>query len=224
MKIIKYNNIKLYVPDRYYIQNLISRFNNNNYEIEETYICNKYFDKNDYVLELGSCLGYTTCILSKQCKHVISIEGNPELKESLQQTKLNNNLDNVDLLNGYLDIQHKIVDFQTYDLIVASSGDREDNAGSWGKTLKMHKVKTITLDDIKNFKEINSLMIDIEGGELTFLKTFRDFISKYISKMCIEIHNFLMNDPDFTNKCLKEIEKMGFKQVEKRSLTYYFEK
>ena len=55
----------------------------------------KYFNINDNVLELGSCLGYIASVLSKICNNIISIEANPELKDSLDNTKNANNLQNV---------------------------------------------------------------------------------------------------------------------------------
>ena len=100
----------------------------------------KYFNKKDNVLEIGSCLGYTTSILSKVVSKVISIEGNPELKESLNRMKIENNLENVVFLNSFISKSKDNVNFQTYDNIVAGSGDREDmsinNVRGWGNSLK----------------------------------------------------------------------------------------
>jgi len=228
MNIIKYNDIILHVPNRYYHSNLKNRFIKKIYEKEETYIAKKYFNNNDYVLEIGSCLGYVTSILSKKCKYVISIEGNPELKESLEITKKKNKLLNVDFINGYIDNKEKIIEFQTYDNIVAGSGDREDlninNVRGWGNTLKTYNIKTILLNNIKNYNKINALMLDMEGGEYLFLKNYSDFIKKNIKKICVELHGHLMSDKQFDKKCLTEINKMGFKLIQKVGISYYFEK
>ena len=44
MEQITYNNIKMYVPVRYYHDNLTQRFDNNVYEKEEVYLSKKYFN------------------------------------------------------------------------------------------------------------------------------------------------------------------------------------
>lgn len=229
MNTIITNNFILHVPDRYYHDNLTDRFKEGVYEKEEITICKKYIKNNDNVLELGSCLGYIACNLSKICNSVTSIEANPELKDSLELTKNVNNLNNVEFINGCLDITNTEVDFQTYSNIVAGSADREDlqinNVRGWGDTLKMYKVNTILLEDIKNHDKINVLVIDIEGGELTFLEKFKNFIETNINKMCIELHGHLMKGGiTFDIQCLGLIEQMGFKQIEQIEMSYYFEK
>lgn len=229
MKTIKYNNFTLHVPDRYYHSNLTQRFEKGTYEKEEISICSKYIKKDDNVLELGSCLGYIACSLSRICNSIVSIEANPELKDSLELTKQVNNLNNVEFINGYLDVSKNEVDFQTYSNIVAGSADRQDlqinNVRGWGDTLKMYKVKTVLLEDIKNYNNINVLVIDIEGGELTFLEKFKTFIENNIRKICIELHGHLMKSGrSFDTKCLTLIKEMGFTQIQKIGISYYFEK
>ena len=228
MKIIKYNNLYLHVPDRYYHNNLTDRFEQGIYEKEEIYLCKKYIKQDDNVLELGSCLGFIAAYLSKISNSVISIEANPELKDSLELTKIKNNLDNVEFIHGYLDIVNKEVEFQTYSNIVAGSGDREDlhinNVRGWGDSLKIYKVNTILLEDIKNYEKINALVIDIEGGELIFLKNYKNFIKNNINKLCIELHGHLMKDKFFNRQCISIILEMGFKIIEQIGISYYFEK
>ena len=229
MKKYNYLNISINIPDRYFHKNLTDRFKKNTYEKEEINFINKYFKSNDYILELGSCLGIVSILLAKKCEYVISIEANPELKESLLLTKKENNLTNIDFLNGYLDLEKKNIEYQTYDNIVAGSGDREDkninNVRGWGDTLKIYNIETILLQDIKNINKINSLVIDIEGGELKFLENYKNFISLQIKKICIELHGHLMKDnKNFDKKCIELINKMGFKLIEKNGVSYYFEK
>lgn len=228
MKNIVYNEMKYYVPERYYHKNLTDRFVKKMYEKEEIYLSSKYFDKQDNILELGSCLGVVASTLSKCCEYVTSIEANPELSEALSLTKQENNLENVEFLSGYLDMEDREVEFQTYDNIVAGSGDREDltinNVRGWGDSLKKYMVKTIRLDDIAMVDKINCVVIDIEGGELVFLKNFGDFLKTKIKKLCIELHGHLMSDSRFNNKCLSLIKSYGFKLREKVGISYYFEK
>lgn len=223
-----YEGKYLYIPDRYFHENLKSRFVRKTYEIEESVMIKNYFDKNDDVLEIGSCLGYTTCLLSDNCKSVVSVEANPELSEGLSLCKEKNNLNNVTFINGYLDEIKKTIKFQTYDNVVAGSGDREDltmnNVGGWGGSLKMYDVETITLDELLKYNNFNSMMIDMEGGELKFIQQNIDFIEKNINKICIELHGFMMKDKDFNTKCINVLKQAGFRLIKQNVITYYFEK
>ena len=228
MEQLTYNNKILNIPKRYFHDNLLNRFKNNTYEKEEVRIIKTFFRNTDCVLELGSCIGYTACILSSVCKHVITVEANPELYEALSKTKTDNNLDNVELIFGYLDKEIKEIDFQTYDNVVAGSGDREDgnlnNVRGWGHTLQLKKIKTITLKEITNINNVDSLVVDIEGGELIFLSNFKTFIEKQIKKICIELHGHQMLDENFNNKCLNILNDIGFKVTKQDGVTYYLEK
>lgn len=228
MKSILYNNVKLYIPERYYHNDLLDRFKENRYEKEESEMIKKYFTKIDNVLEIGSCLGYVTSLLSKKVNSVITVEANPELKEGLNLCINNNNLSNVTFYNTYISNNNDIIEFQTYDNIVAGSGDREDkeinNVRGWGNTQKIYNIQSTKLSDILNIESINALVLDIEGGELKFIKENKDFISKNINKICIELHGHLMKDKNFDNDCIKILNKLNFKIIKRDGVSYYFEK
>lgn len=228
MKNILYNNTKLYIPERYYNNNLLDRFEENRYEKEESKIVSNYFNQTDNVLEIGSCLGYVTSLLSKKVNSVITIEANPELTESIELCISSNNLNNVIFFNTYISNNNEYIDFQTYDNIVAGSGDREDkeinNVRGWGHTQKIYTIKPTKLLDIPNINFINAMVLDIEGGELKFFEENKDFINKNIKKICIELHGHLMKDKNFDNKCLKILNDMQFKIKKKDGISYYLEK
>jgi FkbM family methyltransferase len=228
MKFFLYNNVKLYIPERYFHNDLLNRFKEDRYEKEESNIVNNFFNKNDNVLEIGSCLGYVTSLLSKKVNNVITVEANPELKESLNLCISNNNLKNVTFYNTYLSNNNKNIDFQTYDNIVAGSGDREDkeinNVRGWGNSQKIYTITPKKLMDISNINSINSLVLDIEGGELKFIEENEEFISKNINKICIELHGHLMKDKNFDTKCLTLLIKLNFKIIKRDGVSFYLEK
>tara|TARA_B100001093_G_C26852721_1_gene1025888 strand:- start:3335 stop:4045 length:711 start_codon:yes stop_codon:yes gene_type:complete len=234
MKDFMYKNIKFFVPSRYYHDNLLNRFRNNFYEKAEATMVNKYYKENDVVLEMGTCLGYISYILSKNVKSVISIEGNPELSESIKLFKKENNINNVHYINGYISNTKNMVDFQTYSNIVAGSGDRKDkninNVRGWGNTQKIYKIKPTKLNDIPEIENVNSLVMDIEGGELIFLQENIEFIKNQINKITFEVHGHLMygdSSPlskNFNNECFKLLIDNNFVLKDKHSNTYHFEK
>jgi len=223
MKEIKYKDVSIYIPDRYVNQNLLNRFKNFRYESDEFNMISKYYDKSDFCLEIGSCLGFITSVLSKKVNGVISVEANPELIESLDRCKLENKLDNVTFINKYISKSKDFVDFQTYDLIVAGSGDRLDNAREWSNTKKVYKVECIKTKDIVNINSVNSLVIDCEGGEFNFLNENLDIL-KQIRKITIELHGFLMNDNQYNVKCIDLLNNQGFKIKDKINNTYHLER
>jgi len=208
MKYLLYNNYQLYIPNRYYNQNLISRFQRHTYEKLEENLIMEYFNQDDYVLELGSGLGYITAILSNRCKHIIAIEANPELKESLSTTILNNKLNNVDLICSYISNSKKRVVFDTYDLIVAGSADRKDSAQRWKSTKKRYTIDCMRINDIPNINLVNSLVLDCEGGELIFLQENLKLLTQ-CKKIAIELHESMMYK-GFNKKCMHILFKSGF--------------
>lgn len=228
MHTVDFRGLTLYIPDRYYHDNLTNRFKTNSYEKEEYKIIQKYFSEEDVVLEVGSCLGVVTGMISQKCKSVISVEANPELKEPLQMMKNTNKLDNVEFISGYIDSHRHPVQFQTYDNIVAGSGDREDleinNVRGWGDSLKTYDLESITLDSIPGTPDVNALVIDMEGGELNFITNHREFITNSVRKICIELHGHLMKDRGFDGKCLGLLKTMGFSVISRDGISYFLAK
>lgn len=223
MKSFLYKNDKIFIPDRYDIPLIRERINSGVYEKEELTLLNKYLDKKDYVLEIGGCLGITTLELSRKCKHVICVEANPELKESLRETMKKNNVTNADLIFKYISETLDTVTFQTYDFIVAGSADRQDNAREFSKTRIDYSVECIKAKEIPNISQVNCLNIDCEGGELIFLEENSQLIRR-CNKMIVETHQFLTEDKKFNQKCLSLINNYGFVLVQSIGSTHFFKK
>ena len=230
MNTIKYNNILLNIPLRYNNNNLLNRFKINKYEEDECTLI-KYLDKYDNVLELGSCLGYLSVLVSNKVSNIISIEANPELMESLNKTKKDNNCDNLYFFNTIIDKNQDEKEFYTYDLIVAGSADRDDkndpgSINKWNKNIKKYMIKTSTITDIEENNNIkfNSLILDIEGGELSFFEQYKDYIKLNINKIIVELHGVFMNDKKYDEKCIDILNNIGFKILDKINGSYYFKK
>ena len=137
------------------------------YELNERKLIKKYIRPDDSVLELGACIGVVSLtineILSDKTKQV-SVEPNPEMHKYL----LNNRTQNGGL-------------FYTESCIVSSSPQVEFFSGGKAflssSTLKTDGIKIIvqgkTLDQLaKQYFLFTALVMDIEGGELEFLRTF----------------------------------------------------
>ncbi len=208
----------------------MNRFKNNNYEKDELSLI-KYLEKEDNVLELGSCLGYLSVLVSKKVKNIISIERNPELIDSLQQTKIDNNCHNLYFINTIIDKDNIYKEMFTYDLIVAGSADRDDKYNpdynnKWSKNIKRYNIKTTDIEILEKEYDIsfNTLIIDIEGGELQLFNQYKNYIKKNIKKFIVEVHGRLMKDNDFDQKCLNILNDCGFNIINNNNGSYYLYK
>jgi FkbM family methyltransferase len=208
MKSVKYKKFELFIPDRYCTKNLFARFASNSYEKCEDIFLRKICNDKQYVLELGSGLGYATSIMATMCKHVIAVEANPELELSLQKTIQANGFQNVTYVNKFISNTKKDIKFNTYDLVVAGSADRMDNAAQWGKTKKEYTLQCIHIDNIPNIHLVNTLVLDIEGGELNFLKENLKFLQQCDTAL-IELHESMMFR-GFVKQCLKVLKDSKF--------------
>jgi len=65
--------------------------------------------------------------------------------------------------------------------------------------------------------------IDCEGGELIFLEENAHVIQN-CNKILIEIHQFLMKDKKFKEKCINKIKSYGFTLVDSIDTVYFFQK
>ena len=224
MKEIHYNNFTLFVPARYCTDNFLGRFTREVYEKSEVEDLSTFYNENDFVLEIGSCIGYTACLLSKCVKQVISIEANPELKECLNKCKSVNNLDNVTFLNTIVSNKNTLK-FQTYDLMVAGSAFRTDNGQNWSNTRKDYTINATRLEAIPEIDNVNALFLDMEGGELTFLKENMQFIKNKINKISVELHGFIVTphaEDIYNQEVLDLMSDQNFDLIKRNGRTYLF--
>lgn len=222
METINYNSVILYIPKRYAIDNLLQRFKTNSYEKEEVELLS-FFNESHTILELGACLGYLSILLSRKVKEIYSVEANPELMESLEKTKESNKSKNLFLYNCIVDKEISSKQFYTYDLIVAGSSDRSDyNNNGWQNSMKKYTIPCKSIDTFSN--TINSLVIDIEGGELDFFQQNKEYIKKNIELILVELHGRFMSDKNFNEKCIYLLKESGFLIIKIIGSTYLFKK
>ena len=68
-----------------------------------------------------------------------------------------------------------------------------NNVRGWGDSLKEYNVKAQCLLSLENIDEVNSLFLDMEGGELIFFQEYKDYITKNITRIfCINIVIFFV--------------------------------
>lgn len=184
------------------------RMRNNRYEVEEIKLLTQIpSDRELRVLELGGCLGVTSVLCNEMLldptKHVV-IEANPKLIKYLEYNKKINNC-SFSIKNNLISKNSDGV-FYSYDKLVAGSAHRLDNMET-NKTMHIIPVKTLEELQSEVGYEFNFLIIDIEGGELEFFKSFDISGFEYI---LVETHEFLMYK-GFESEVFDVLNKNGFK-------------
>lgn len=154
------------------------------------------------MLELGACIGVLSCITNSRLKdpsqHVI-VEANSELIPYLELNRNQNNcrfsIENC-LVSRTMDGT-----FYLHDMIVSSSAER--------KTGREIRVPVRTVEEISQQSGIqfDTLIMDIEGGELAFLSENQEFV-RSLKLAIIEFHDFMIGEEKIA-ECRKLLSQAG---------------
>lgn len=183
-KVFIQNGIKIHVPLELTDYKFRGRFILGTYEQEEATYLSRFLKPGDCILELGACLGYVSCMSNKMLedlqKHVV-LEANPSLIPYIARNREENGC-------GF-HIENTIISkantntFYIHDLIVGGSQKRKT----------AHKIevdgKSIPQLEKKYALNFNVLIMDIEGGELEFLRNHKEEL-RGIERVFMEIHPF----------------------------------
>lgn len=194
------------------------RFVNNTYEKDEINLIKCIPNLKKYsVLELGGGLGVTSTIVNKKLNdkesHIV-VEANSNILPYLKYNKVINGCQ-FKIFNGVIGNYNN---FYSYDKLIAGSSHRTDNIE---KNKIHHKVTNFTLKKFLKIYDFNPSLciIDIEGGELDFLKELH--LLKKLKYLMLEIHEGLMY-PGFKNDCLKVIKSYNGKLIRHLGYSYLF--
>lgn len=154
------------------------------YEKEERKYLVDYLNRDAKVLELGACLGVVSGLtnsLLKNPEHHVVVEANPALIPWIEKNRDHN--------QGQYKVEHCIitdepfVTFYLDDIIVLGSTKR-----SQGKPVQIPGKRIETLEAEHGF-QFDTLVMDIEGGELDFFESNKDRLSQF-RQVFMEVHPF----------------------------------
>lgn len=179
------------------------------YEKDERELINKHLKNNDSVLELGACIGVVSLtinkILNDKTKQV-SVEPNPQMLQYLIENKNNN--------NGCFKIETCIV--STFDKVDFHLGGKAFLSSSTINGGRKVEIPGKTLDEmIEQHFPFTAIVMDIEGGELDFFRSF-DLKNSDVRLIIWETHmkpNMLSQDE--LQECYDILTKQGFNFTEK---------
>lgn len=134
------------------------------YESAEAQSIRRLVNLNDRVLELGSGLGYVTCLAARQAKHgsILSVEANPSMTSIARKNVELNRIKNVEVRNGVLGKQQGTTSFYVSQHFWESSLSRKDG---WSEK----RVPVLSSAGILREFKPTVLIMDIEGGEYELL-------------------------------------------------------
>jgi len=154
------------------------------YEKEERKYLAQYLHKDAKVLELGACLGVVSGItnsLLDNPEHHVVVEANPALIPWIEKNRDHN--------GASYKIEHCIISdepeitFYIDDIIVLGSTKR-----SQGKPVNIPGKRIGELEAAHGF-QFDTLVMDIEGGELDFFETNQHLLSQF-RQIFMEVHPF----------------------------------
>jgi len=176
------DGVELIVPDEVTDIPLRGQLQVGFYEREERRLLKNHLSPDARVLELGGCLGVVACIannmLRKPERHVV-VEANPNLIRHLERNKLHT--------GSAFAIEHCVVsnrperEFFLGDSILGSSARRRS------PTKVVVPGKTVAELERAHEIKFDTLIMDIEGAELDFLRENRDWL-RQLNTVIAEIH------------------------------------
>lgn len=176
------------------------------YEREERRHLKKYLDPQASVLELGGCLGVIACITNKMLRnpkqHVV-VEANPELIEHLERNK--NHTDSSFAIEHCIVSNKPEITFFIGDSILGSSARRQSQ-----RKVTVHGKTVAELERTHQIR-FDTLVMDIEGAELEFLRENREWL-RQVNTVIAEIHehpDYLTNEE--VAECKMILEQAGLR-------------
>jgi len=199
---------------------MASRMIKNLYEIQEISLIEEIPNlENSVILELGGCLGVVSVVsnsnLNNKENHVV-VEANPKLMKYLEYNKKINNC-SFKIENAMISSTSDGV-FYSFDKIVAGSAHRTDDQE---RNKTKHIVDVMSYDDLekKHNLKFDVIILDIEGGELEFLKEIQN--NSHIKYIMVELHESQMFY-GFDGECIDILKRMGMNMISSYGHSYLF--
>lgn len=181
------------------------------YEKNERKLLNKYLCATDSVLEMGACIGVVSLTINKilvEKTKQVSIEPNPEMIGYLKENKKYN--------HGQFHIENCIVS-RANKIDFYIGGKAFLSSSTLGSGKKIMAVGKSLEDLMSQYFEFTAVIMDIEGGELEFFRSF-DLKMTKIRLIVWETHcSPTMLSEIELDECYNLLKSYGFYLLEKSS-------
>jgi|TARA_B110000902_G_C14208597_1_gene550513 FkbM family methyltransferase len=179
------------------------------YEKDERKLIVKYMKPDDSVLEMGACIGVVSLTINKilldKTKQV-SIEPNPQMHEYLYTNRENN--------NGFFNIETCIISkLNKVDFFIGGKAFLGSSTLNGEEKIEIPGKSFQKITD--EYFEFTVIVMDIEGGELEFFRSF-DLTSSKVRLIIWETHlsTNMLTEKDL-NECYEKLNAQGFHLEEK---------
>ena len=200
------NNLNIPLPN-------YSSFLFKTYEYNDKTLVEKNISKKNKCIIIGGGLGFIATLSYHLSKNkVLVLEINNRIINNLKENLKLNHCD-FEIINNNLTLD-KSSDYEEFYL------NKDFLATSiYIKTEKLQKIRNITKDEIKNFNDYNTLIIDGEGIEEHFINNLHKIPN--IKYLMFEFHHNIFSE-EIRKKLFYQLEKNNFRLVSKCFNSYYF--
>lgn len=178
------------------------------YEKQERRYLKKYLPTNAAVLELGACLGVVSCLtnrlLDQPERHVV-VEANPNVVPVIEENKRRNQCS--------FHIEHCMISSRpTNEFFLGNSILMSSNRRQSATKISIAG-KTVADLEREHGLKFDALVMDIEGGELDFLRENREWL-KNLRVIFMEVHPHpeILSSEE-VKECQAILEAAGFEKT-----------
>lgn len=218
-KYYKIQGLKFEVGEDLFSVPLQSRFFFKVYEQEEISLLNELLKGDETILELGACIGVVSCVsnarLNDPDKHVV-IEANPYLITYLEKNRTLNNC-KFKILNAI--VSENITEtFYTYGSALAGSLVKQPERHEKGQYFEEIDIQGVNPTELETNYEItfDTLIMDVEGGEVELIRKYKDWISE-LDTVMLEMHPNIIKDDNKIRETIGTLENYCGLVLKKRS-------
>ncbi|MCK6693210.1 MAG: FkbM family methyltransferase [Thermoanaerobaculia bacterium] len=201
----KLDGVEVLVPYDIVNIRLRGQFQINSYEKRERIYLKKFLDPEASILELGGCIGIVSCVANRLLRHPerhVVVEANPKLIPYIEQNKA--------FTGSSFSIENCMISSQPRNDFYIGPGIGVSSARrKWSEKISVPG-KTVTDIERAYGLKFDTLIIDIEGAELDFLRENREWL-KQISTIFMEVHPHKENlTGEEVAECRNILEEVGF--------------
>jgi FkbM family methyltransferase len=185
-------------------------FLKSDYEGEERELVRKFIRPDDYVLEIGACLGIVSCITNKllrdNARHVV-VEGNPFCIPAIHRNREINHCGFL-VENCALSSQRDVTFYLHPDYILGGTTQCVMGGGIPSRGNRSVRVPGRTLAELGvRYGPFSALVMDVEGSELDALEPAEEILKQY-RVVVIELHEWAIG-AEKVERCREILRRAG---------------
>ena len=151
-------------------------------------------------VDVGANRGYVTVALARNFDKVFAFEPDNKNRNSLEETLLNNAINNVTIVEAALSVNSNPAMLRVSN----SHGHHTLEVSHLTNVIDSVQVNTVRFDEfteVQNINNVDIVKIDVEGHELSVLKGFGKMLHPHIVKKIVFEHSLSLSKVQGKNEC-----------------------